>query len=113
MVPMKYSTAIEIRRGSRGEDRAYIFFNTTGFVAIVADGAGGMGGGADAATAVCDLAHKVAFASGDAWSQFLREADVELSRAGTGGQTTAVVVQVSDGSLFGASVGDSGAMLLK
>jgi hypothetical protein len=44
------------------------------------------------------------------WARCLYEADQALVRSG--GQCTAVVVEISEGRLVGASVGDSGAWLL-
>src|SRR6202140_5871721 len=44
------------------------------------------------------------------WARCLYEADQAVVR--TGGQCTAVVVEISEGRVVGASVGDSGAWLL-
>jgi len=46
----------------------------------------------------------------EAWARCLYEVDQAV--AGTGGQCTAVVVEISEGRIFGASVGDSGAWLI-
>jgi serine/threonine protein phosphatase PrpC len=108
---MKYPFVIETRQGSQGEDRANFFRTNNGFVAIVADGAGGMGGGAEAATDLCDLVGSTVVTPPKCWAGFLITADAVLSRSATGGQATVVVVEAKDGYLVGASVGDSGALL--
>lgn len=80
---------------------------------VVADGAGGTGGGALAADAVCDAAI-AAFrgTAADSWDRHLARIDAELSRTRHGGLSTAVVVEIANGHLAGASVGDSAAWLL-
>jgi PPM family protein phosphatase len=108
---MTYAFAIERRRGSRDEDRASFFPTNRGFVAVVADGAGGMGGGAEAATTLCDLASRCAGEREVSWVTFLLDVDEHLSHSSSGGQTTAVIVEAVDGQLVGASVGDSGTLL--
>lgn len=88
------------------EDRAAVFEYAEGVVAVVADGAGGMGGGARAAQAVVDAVRRAGW-SPDAgtWVELLTRLDAEVGP----GQTTAVVVAVGPERLAGASVGDSGA----
>ena len=109
---MKYSFAIETHKGSRGEDRASFFPTKNGFVAVVADGAGGTGNGGIAATYLCELTQQAAAAEQHSWATFLAEADLALMRDCAGGLTTAVIVEAANGYLSGASVGDSGAILL-
>ena len=80
-------------------------------IVIVADGAGGTSGGAEAA------GHVVASQLGPvgdppACIRELRRLDQELAAARHGGQTTAVLVVLVGGTLFGASVGDSGVLVL-
>jgi serine/threonine protein phosphatase PrpC len=81
---------------------------------MVADGAGGTGSGAAAAAMACSIAAQRLRTGGagtpEDWAKCLYEADQAVVR--TGGQCTAVVVEVSEGRIFGASVGDSGAWLL-
>jgi serine/threonine protein phosphatase PrpC len=101
--------------GGRGEDRVHVEQCGSQTVAIVADGAGGMGGGAVAAEMACSLAAQAmrkGAGSAEAWAQCLLEIDRALERGGSGGQCTAVVVEVSDNCIIGSSVGDSGAWLL-
>lgn len=49
----------------------------------------------------------------DGWCERLRRLDGELEAEPTCGETTLVVVQVRRGELWGASVGDSGALLVE
>jgi len=96
---------LAIRREGK-EDRAATFEYEEGLVAVVADGAGGMGGGARAAQAVVDAVQRAGWASdARAWVDLLRRLDLEVGP----GQTTAVVVAMGRERMVGASVGDSGA----
>ncbi len=87
-----------------------------GVVLVVADGAGGTSGGADAADAVLMWVASAAdrredLGSAATWCELLAGVDHQLDSA-TGGQTTAVVVNVTDAGIVGASVGDSAAWLI-
>jgi len=108
------TVAHRIENGGKGEDRLLVERYGTRTLAIVADGAGGMGGGAAAAAMACSIAAQKLRTGGAAtpedWARCLYEADQAVVR--TGGQCTAVVVEISEGRVIGASVGDSGAWLL-
>jgi serine/threonine protein phosphatase PrpC len=88
----------------------------TGF--IVADGAGGLGGGARAAHLVVETLEGMMRSVGRAtvtpasWCQFLLELDDRLLRDADAGESTAVVAAIRDGLVTGASVGDSEAWLV-
>ena len=74
-----------------------------------------MGGGAVAAELACALAAggmRESLGSAEAWTQRLLEIDGALASGGAGGQCAAVVVEISDNRIVGASAGDSGAWLL-
>jgi len=104
--------ATRIEAGDRGEDRLAVYRTPGGAVVVVADGAGGVGGAAIAAQSVCDFLMARALKTtvdGRCWSDALRDADAALAADSHGGLTTVVVVEVRGNSLFGASVGDSGA----
>jgi serine/threonine protein phosphatase PrpC len=93
-------------RWEGNEERATLFEYREGIVAVVANGAGGMRGGADAAQAVVDAVRRVGWASDvRTWVSLLSCLDREVCP----GQTTAVVVAIGSNQLAGASVGDSGA----
>src|SRR5436190_15767787 len=105
--------ASRIENGGRGEDRVVTKRTDTGFLIVVADGAGGTGGGAAAAQAVCDGAIAVfEDAEPTSWAQHLRSLDALLATVGTGGLSTAVVLHIDGTMVAGASVGDSGAWLI-
>src|SRR5262245_23651542 len=106
--------ASKVESGGRGEDRLVVERMGGRVLVVVADGAGGSGGGGRAAQAVCDGA-AVEFRGGratDAWAARLRRIDLQLRDAGQGGLSTAVVAEISEGQVVGASVGDSGAWLV-
>jgi PPM family protein phosphatase len=108
------TVAQRVENGGKGEDRLLVERYGARTLAMVADGAGGMGGGAAAATMACSIAAKQLRTGGagtpEDWARCLYEADQAVVR--TGGQCTAVVVEISEGRVVGASVGDSGAWLL-
>jgi serine/threonine protein phosphatase PrpC len=107
-----------VESGPRGEDRVGVVdLGTGGLVLVLADGAGGRGGGREAAEAVVggvrERAHELA-RRGDmsACVDGLAALDVALSRSAHGGEATAVLVVIRAGRIVGASVGDSGAWVL-
>jgi serine/threonine protein phosphatase PrpC len=106
--------AHRLESGGKGEDRVLVQHYGSRTLAVVADGAGGTGGGAAAAAMACSIAAQKLRTGGagtpEDWARCLYEADQALVRSG--GQCTAVVVEISEGRLVGASVGDSGAWLL-
>jgi serine/threonine protein phosphatase PrpC len=99
------------------EDRAEVLEIADGLVLVVADGAGGRSGGADAAEGLVRLVRE-AVAAGRApkdarrWSAFLASADDALVDDPEAGETTAVVATVTARGVVGASVGDSGLWLV-
>lgn len=98
-----------------GQDRLAVEQFDDRIVLVVADGAGGMRGGAEAAQLMCDRAMHFAHAApGDAkvWVERLHAIDQELSRSHHGGQTTVAVAEVWNGRVCGASIGDSEAWLI-
>lgn len=104
------SLGISVVQGSAGEDRAWVCQEAGGTWVVVADGAGGVGGGSAAAERVVRLVReRVGEASVD-WARALEALDAELQSQGA--ETTAVILEVRDGVVRGASVGDSGAWML-
>ena len=96
------------------QDRGAVIVRPEGLVLVVADGAGGVVGGAraaervvGAARALMDRAKELPTAA--AWCDFLRAMDEELARDRDAGETTAVVLSVTRDAVLGASVGDSAA----
>jgi len=108
-----FATATE--SGERDEDRIALRQTPDGIVLIVADGAGGVGGGAAAAQTVCDVLARVptdARRSPLDWVAALQKADRAMMSSPEGGLTTAVALETSGIAVFGASVGDSGAWII-
>jgi PPM family protein phosphatase len=112
-----YEIAIRLTAaGATCED--YAAFRDLGscVVVAIADGAGGTGGGAQAA----ELAVEAALASAGtidpldelAWCAVLAELDGRLEAHPTAGETTLVVAALGNRQLAGASIGDSQAWLV-
>ena len=103
------STRVEESRPGRGEDRIATLAAADRTVIVVADGAGGVAGGAAAADFICARA---AAANAQGWVERLATIDSEMSAAASCGLAAAVVLDVSrDGTVTGASVGDCEAWL--
>ncbi|XXY46102.1 SpoIIE family protein phosphatase [Sorangium sp. So ce269] len=102
--------------GSANEDRLELACRGDRWTVVVADGAGGMAGGAaaarSAASAMAALGLEAELDPG-ALCERIHRLDRELEAEPRCGETTLVVVQVSRGELWGASVGDSGALLVE
>jgi hypothetical protein len=99
--------------GSRDEDRLEIACHGHRWTIAVADGAGGISGGALAAHAATTsmVAAGAALDPGASCDRF-RQLDRTIESDPRCGETTLVVVQIEAGELWGASVGDSGALLI-
>lgn len=99
------------------EDRAEVFERDDAVVVVVADGAGGLRGGATAAdafvlavsSAVADDAFDVENVA--AWSSVFRKTDAELA-AKMSGETTGILVVLTPRGLLGVSAGDSEAWVI-
>ena len=102
-----------------GEDRLASFEQGGTLVVVVADGAGGLAGGARAAERLVELLREAADTPGfdphrsEAWVEVLASADLELEADPAAGETTAVVVALAEGLVVGASCGDSGAWVVQ
>ena len=100
------------------EDRAEVFEHEDTLIILVADGAGGVTGGAVASDTVIDAVRaRVAERPFDpynirAWSDVLSRIDVDLARSSTGGETTAIIVVVGPHGVVGVSAGDSEAWVV-
>lgn len=101
--------------GRELQDRAEVFHQGPTHVLVVADGAGGMSGGAEAAEYVVRHVHELlnpSIFSPDGLSQILIRLDREMAAAGSYGETTCVIVAVMESGIVGTSVGDSEAWLI-
>jgi serine/threonine protein phosphatase PrpC len=102
--------AIRIVPANRvGEDRAAAFTIPNGHVLVLADGAGGTSGGAAAADAVVARASISSLTCAPDCVHVLETVDRALAELG---QTTAILLVVSNGGVFGGCVGDSSAWLV-
>ncbi|HTB85597.1 MAG TPA: PP2C family serine/threonine-protein phosphatase [Candidatus Sulfotelmatobacter sp.] len=110
-----FATAKQIQAGGKElQDRAEILWVGSNLVLVVADGAGGMSGGAEAAQFLVDgIKQRIASIdmNADGLNELLTSLDREMADGGTFGETTGVVVVLSGGGIFGASIGDSGAFV--
>jgi serine/threonine protein phosphatase PrpC len=99
------------------EDRAEVFEREDSLVVVVADGAGGMRGGARASAALVEtvqaVAHDAAQDVHDAelWAALFKTTDATFAAKAVG-ETTGVVVVAGPHGLTGVSVGDSEACVV-
>jgi serine/threonine protein phosphatase PrpC len=104
--------------GKENQDRVESFETNGIWVGIVADGAGGTGGGAEAASLLTQELRATIESSpqeklsSQQLQQVLVELDQTLVRNVHAGETTVVVAICSDNVVYGASVGDSCAWLV-
>jgi PPM family protein phosphatase len=113
-VAVGLQTTLAIAGADRNEDRAAFIEGDAATILVVADGAGGMGGGAEAAELVVRVVEEAAAGgplSGEYWSGILRRCDEALHLDQLAGETTAVIVSIANGMVSGSSVGDSGAVI--
>lgn len=96
------------------QDRGEVITIGRHLVLVVADGAGGRSGGAEAAKMAVDMVCRDAggLESPEACVHLLRQLDQTMASDRVAGESTCVVVVVGPEGIFGASVGDSGAWLL-
>lgn len=100
--------------GHELQDRAEFFQCGSNLVLVVADGAGGMSGGAEAAEFVVEsVKQRIGSVTMNrrGLEDLLVNIDREMAAKGAFGETTCVLVVVSDTGVIGASVGDSGAFI--
>ena len=100
-----------------GEDCVDVFRGEDSFTFIVADGAGGMGGGGNAANVLVWRVRVAAECAGlgldlDGWRALFRDVDQEIAKSRLGGETTGIVVVISPRGVMGVSAGDSEAWVV-
>jgi serine/threonine protein phosphatase PrpC len=95
------------------QDRLSISSRAARMVIAVADGAGGISGGAQAAELFLQLveANSAGLQDAESCQRLLQRIDQEISKANDCGETTGIVVVITADGLFGAGVGDSAAWL--
>jgi len=96
------------------QDRGIAIQEGARVVICVADGAGGLSGGAEAATLAIEMVRQNASLLNDTSScaELLRKMDIAIAKDPIAGETTCVLVVVASKEIFGASVGDSGVWLI-
>jgi PPM family protein phosphatase len=108
-----FATAKQIHAGGKElQDRAEIFWFGSNLVLVVADGAGGRSGAAEAAEFVARCVKQTFHStnlSQEGLSEFLKSIDQQMADVGNVGETTCVIAVLSKNGIIGASVGDSGA----
>jgi serine/threonine protein phosphatase PrpC len=106
-----FVTARQIHAGGKElQDRAEIFWLGSNLVLVVADGAGGRSGAAEAAKFVTRQVKQTLYSanlSPKGLGEFLKSIDLQMVAAGNVGETTCVIVVLSETGIVGASVGDS------
>ncbi len=113
-----FETKLATEAAATNQDRAAIIEHPNGQLLVIADGAGGMGGGGEAAelliqTIKDSVVPKKHFVNPLMYCSLLVEADERLSEHPMAGETTAIIVALSKDFVCGASVGDSGAFLVQ
>ena len=112
---MHHVATASSRRNS--EDRVLVIERRGSLVVVLADGAGGMRGGAAASDAFVHAVRKAAeddafdVDGAAAWGELFARVDHELACAFTG-ETTAIVITLAPHGITGTSVGDSEAWLV-
>lgn len=99
------------------EDRATVLRADQGWLVCVADGTGGIAGGANAAdqfvAGIRRAAQRPGFdmTSSTAWTALMQNLDHEIAAEPLAGETTGIALAVTSGLVVGASCGDSKALL--
>jgi serine/threonine protein phosphatase PrpC len=107
---MKFETSIVIHAGNpQVQDRAELFQMGDQVALVVADGAGGISGGAEAADRFLHefRESRNSLFTPDDCCQLLTRIDQRLETASVCGETTGVIAIIDRDRVFGASVGDS------
>ena len=96
------------------QDRGMLVEAGIGLVMVVADGAGGQSGGAEAAARAVEFVHQKAneLHGASACVELLQSMDQALSQDRVAGETTCALAVVTRDGVYGASVGDSGVWVI-
>ncbi len=91
------------------QDRGVVIEASIGLVMVVADGAGGQSGGAEAAAMAIELVRQRSneHCNANACVALLQSMDQAISKDRVAGETTCALAVVTRDGLYGASVGDS------
>ena len=96
------------------QDRGLVMYDGPRVLLCVADGAGGLSGGTQAAVMAIEFVRRNFLAANNAEScaDLLRHRDITIAKDSVAGETTCVLGVVTPEEIFGASVGDSGIWLI-
>jgi serine/threonine protein phosphatase PrpC len=101
--------------GKELQDRAEFFRHDSSLVVVIADGAGGMGGAAEAAEyLVCKIKNAISNRGVvfEDLENFLIALDREMAATTKFGESTCIVASITEEKVSGVSVGDSGAWII-
>ncbi len=104
--------------GRRSQDRVAVLRreHDRSLLVLLADGAGGTGGGARAADLFLAEAERFTFpstsSSPETWTDIFEGIDARILKDGSAGETTGIALIIDDRRVIGASVGDSEAWLI-
>ena len=92
------------------QDRGLVLHDGQRIILCVADGAGGLSGGTEAASSAVKLIRQnaIRLSDPDACAEALRSMDTAVAKDSDAGETTCALAIVTPDEIFGASVGDSG-----
>ena len=113
----RFATAA-ISSGATTADRATVVPLDIGWLVCVADGVGGIAGGARAADLFVTGAQRTVCGAGfdltspSAWAALVQDLDHEIAAEPRAGETTGIALAVTSGLVVGASCGVSRALLL-
>ena len=96
------------------QDRGGVIEASIGLVMVVADGAGGQSGSAEAAGMAVELVRQKSneLSDANACVAFLQSMDRAISKDQVAGETTCALAVVTRDGVYGASVGDSGVWVI-
>lgn len=106
---MQY-TILTATTNTINQDKAEVFQIHQELIFVLADGAGGIGGGAEAAQAVIDNLKESVWVD---YVSIFRKIDNAIAVNPNAGETTAICIKLKDNLLSGVSVGDTEAWLVK
>jgi hypothetical protein len=98
----------------QNQDRGAVIAHGSRQVLVIADGAGGLTGGAEAAEMAVQLVrqHAGLLDGSGSCASLLQKMDQAIAQASNAGQTTCALAVVTNGEVFGAGIGDSGVWLI-
>jgi serine/threonine protein phosphatase PrpC len=105
---------LSVAGNQENQDRGLVLFDGTRTLLCVADGAGGLSGGLEAAIMATEFLRRnfSQLANSEDCAELLRRMDAAIAKDSHAGETTVASAIVTPNEIFGASVGDSGVWLI-